>query len=90
MINYDKKTNIKNVLEEIIMECTGRQADLSWETDLIEDLSFDSVDIFSVVAGVEKRFGITFDDVDLLGENFSCVDHFCDLILKQQEEKGQD
>lgn len=85
MKNQNEPIDIRDVLEEIIIECTGRQMDISWDTDLMEDLSLDSVDIFSVVAGVEKRFGITFDDVDLLGENFSRVEQFCDLIRRQLE-----
>ena len=53
---------------------------LSEETDLIEDLKLDSVDVFRVLADVEEAFQIHFDDANLLIEKFSRLGNFCALI----------
>lgn len=79
---------IMEMLQTIIAEVKGEEVEISLETDLIGDLLLDSVEIFAVVSQVEEKIGMEFDDVDLLGENFSCIKNFCQLIQKQLE-KGK-
>lgn len=79
---------IMEMLQTIIAEVKGEEVEISLETDLIGDLLLDSVEIFAVVSQVEEKIGMEFDDVDLLGENFSCVKNFCQLIQIQLE-KGK-
>lgn len=78
---------IRDMLQTIIVEVKGTEVEITYETDLIEDLLMDSVEIFAVVSQVEETIGMEFDDVDLLGENFSCVKNFCLLIQKQLKKR---
>ena len=39
--------------------------------------------VMQIIADVEECFGITFDDVDLLSENFSNTGSFCEMIARQ-------
>ena len=50
---------------------TGDPIVITEETDIFEDLGADSLMVMQIIADVEECFGITFDDVDLLSENFS-------------------
>ena len=62
---------------------------LSEETDLIEDLELDSIEIFQLLTEVEEAFGIQFEDVDLLAENFVKLEDFIELIEKTIESTGE-
>ncbi len=77
-------------LSGIIWECTDQEAEIREETDLFDDLGLDSVEVFQVIVGTEEHFGIEFDDVDLLSENFSQIGSFCRLIQRRLEEGGSD
>ena len=59
---------------------------LSEETDLIEDLELDSIEIFQLLTEVEEAFGIQFEDVDLLAENFVKLEDFIELIIESTGE----
>lgn len=72
-------------LSEIISECTDQDGEIGEETDLLLDLGLDSVEVFQVIVRTEEEFGIEFDDVDLLSENFSEIGSFCRLIQKELE-----
>jgi len=85
----DNRDEILKGLSEIISECTGKDAALSEETDIFDELNLDSVEVFQVIVRAEEVFGIEFDDVDLLSENFSEIGSFCRLIQKELE-KGLD
>ncbi len=72
-------------LSEIISECTAQDGKIREETDIFVDLGLDSVEAFQVIVRTEEVFGIEFDDVDLLSENFSQIGSFCRLIQKELE-----
>ena len=49
----------------------------------------DSIEIMKLIVDTEEYFKITFDDVDLLTENFSQFGKFSRLIEKMISIKGQ-
>lgn len=75
-------------LSEVIRECADRNGEIREETDLFVDLGLDSVEVFQVIVRTEEVFGIEFDDVDLLSENFSQIASFCSLIQRELERGG--
>ena len=48
------------------------------------------MEVFQVIVRTEEDFGIEFDDVDLLSENFSQIGSFCRLIQRELEKGGRD
>lgn len=74
------QTKLFHLIEENYLG--GKSTILSEETDLIRDLGMDSVAIMQMIAEVEDYFRISFDDVDLLIENFSQLGKFSRLIEK--------
>lgn len=75
-------------LSEVIRECADRNGEIREETNLFVDLGLDSVEVFQVIVRTEEVFGIEFDDVDLLSENFSQIASFCSLIQRELERGG--
>lgn len=63
---------------------------VSQKTDLIKDLHMDSVALMQLIVDVEEYFQISFEDVDLLAENFCFVGDFCHLIEKMLVAKGKE
>ena len=76
--------NIQNELIHLLQENNGNPKEilLSEKTDLIKDLQMDSVAVMQLIVDVEEYFQISFNDVDLLAENFSELGNFCRLIGK--------
>ncbi len=90
---HGERMTVDEILEglsEIIRECTDRDGEIREETDLFVDLGLDSVEVFQVIVRTEEDFGIEFDDVDLLSENFSQIGSFCRLIQRELEKGGRD
>ena len=57
------KTKIENELKEIISEmliCTSD--DINIDTDLVNDLGGDSLDIINIVLHIERKYGLRIDD----------------------------
>lgn len=65
--------------------CIKDVGEITENTDLIEDLELDSMDIFRLLTDVEEIFEIQFDDVDLLTENFARIKDFAKLIEMELE-----
>lgn len=82
MTSTEKEETI-HILSDILAECLEKEVAVSEKTDLIADLELDSIDIFRVIVKVEEFFGIEFDDMDLLSENFTDIGSFCELIQGQ-------
>ncbi|MDY4838022.1 MAG: acyl carrier protein [Lachnospiraceae bacterium] len=83
-----------NVKEELVslIKCNcgnSKEICISENTDLIRDLQMDSIEIMQLIVDTEEYFKITFDDVDLLTENFSQFGKFSRLIEKMISIKGQ-
>ena len=90
---HGERMTVDEILEglsQIILECTNRDGEIREETDLFVDLGLDSVEVFQVIVRTEEVFGIEFDDVDLLSENFSQIGSFCSLIQRELERGGRD
>ncbi len=84
-MRLDEKKDIMEKLSGIFSEYTDKEVALSEDTDIFEELDLNSVDIMCVIVRTEKVFGIEFEDVDLLSENFQMIGSFCELIQKQLE-----
>ena len=54
---------------------------------LIEDLGMDSLALMNLVLDIEDEFDISFDDGDLLFENFNRIGDLRDIIEKLESEK---
>lgn len=54
---------------------------------LIEDLNFDSLALMSLVLEIEEAYDISFDDANLLFENFNRIGDLRDIISQLQEEQ---
>lgn len=57
---------------------------------LIEDLGMDSLRLMNLVLDIEDEFGISFDDGDLLFENFNRIGDLRDIIEKLESEKNNE
>lgn len=83
----DNKIEIMNKLSEIISEILDKEVELSFDIDLFDDLDIDSIEVFQLIVKAEEVFGIEFNDIDLLGENFNSIGNFC-LLIQNQIQKG--
>lgn len=52
-------------------------------TDLIDDLSFESLQMVSLIAGIEEKFGIEISEDDLDIEKLRKFKNLCDVIQKK-------
>ena len=67
--------NIHETLIETIKESTSvlfEDIEITEETDVIDDLHFDSISLMYLILEIENRFEIEFDD-DLSYENISTI-----------------
>ncbi len=83
-----------NIKEELVslIKCncgSSKEICISENTDFIQDLQMDSIAIMQLIVDAEEYFNISFDDVDLLTENFSQFGKFSRLIEKMISIKGQ-
>lgn len=61
------KTQVEKELKEIISEmliCTSD--DINIDTDLVDDLGGDSLDIINIVMHIERKYGLRIDDDEKL------------------------
>ena len=84
-MRLNDKKDIMEKLSRIFSEYADKEMILSEDTDIFKDLDLDSVDIMHVIVNAEEVFGIEFDDVDLLSENFQVIGDFCELIQRLLE-----
>ena len=62
---------------------------LANETSLMESGILDSLTLLRLVVFLEKRFGITMGDADLLPENFASVNTICAYLRAREPGKRQ-
>lgn len=67
MINSDEITTVI----QSVMPDKGRH--FTEETDIINDLGFDSVNLLELISSLEVNFSLTFNDDDLEIEHFQTV-----------------
>lgn len=80
----DIEKELYRLLEEVCGVNTSMEK-FTDEADLIEDLGLDSLGVMELLDAVEDTFGICFDDVDLLAENFTCMKDLVSLIYKTRK-----
>lgn len=56
--------------------------DFASSTDFISDGMLDSFDVVTLVAALDKKYGISIDGVDIIPENFQCVEAIVALLKK--------
>lgn len=69
---------LKEVIESILEE----EVEITGQTQLIDDLEFDSVSIVELITKIEESFSITFNDEDLLVDQFETVDSLVHYIME--------
>jgi acyl carrier protein len=62
---------------------------LANETSLMESGILDSLTLLRLVVFLEKRFGITMGDADLLPENFASVNAICAYLRAREPGKQE-
>ena len=76
-----------NSLYTIIENQLSTPRNLNDDMRLIEDLGMDSLALMNLVLDIEDEFDISFDDGDLLFENFNRIGDLRDIIEKLESEK---
>ena len=76
-----------NSLYTIIGNQLSTPRNLNDDIRLIEDLGMDSLALMNLVLDIEDEFDISFDDGDLLFENFNRIGDLRDIIEKLESEK---
>ena len=79
-----------NSLYTIIGNQLSTPRNLNDDMRLIEDLGMDSLALMNLVLDIEDEFGISFDDVNLLFENFNRIGDLRDIIEKLESEKNNE
>ena len=69
-------------IREIVVEQLGvNEEDVKLETNFIEDLEADSLDLFQVIMEIEDAFDVKVEEV----ENIKTVSDAVNLLKKQQQ-----
>lgn len=68
-------------IAEVIFETVGAE-NVEKEQDLKTDLGLDSLSLVAVIAGMEEKFGIEFDESDLDPSEIVSVKDLVDLAEK--------
>lgn len=74
-------------LYEIIMRHMHVRKNLNDDMHLIEDLGFDSLNMMSLIVDLETSYDISFDDAELLFDNFNCIGDLRQVITDLSEGK---
>lgn len=79
--------SIKERLYKLILDLSEKDdAIITDKTNLIDDLSFDSVLMVSMIVEIESKFGITLDDDDLELDILSSVEQLEKMINQKVTE----
>ena len=74
-------------LYEIIMRHMRVRKNLNDDMRLIEDLGFDSLSMMSLIVDLETSYDISFDDAELLFDNFNRIGDLRQVITNLSEGK---
>jgi acyl carrier protein len=58
------------------------EVDFSASQDFIDDGILDSFDVVTLVAAIDKEFGISIDGVDIVPEHFRTINAITNLVRK--------
>ena len=78
---------------EMLSEHTrmGQKVQIGPETDLIEDLGMDSVELIAVLDEIEEKWGVDFIELDDFSERIKCAEKMwmgIRELISQKELKG--
>lgn len=76
----EKKMNIERKLKALIVDITTEKVDnnsIDTNTDLINDLGFDSIEIIELIVEIENEFKIEIDDDDI---NMNILTTYSELL----------
>lgn len=76
---------VEEIIKEICPEKLAKfleERELKEDTDLLEELELDSVDIVTLITQLEERFGVVFQDEDMMSPDFYCFGFLCQAIRK--------
>lgn len=78
----EQRMDIREELMQLIRSQSGRDAaeEFAPDSDLMEDLGFDSIQIMELFAVIEETYGITFTDYVSLLDSLDSVSAFTDYV----------
>lgn len=78
----EQRMDISEELMQLIRSQSGRNAaeEFTPDSDLMEDLGFDSIQIMELFAVIEETYGITFTDYVSLLDSLDSVSAFTDYV----------
>ncbi|WP_189597519.1 acyl carrier protein [Paenibacillus elgii] len=79
----DIRDSVLQILKEIISVDDAINRD-----DFLGEHGLDSIKAVSLIVSLEEHFDITFDDGELLFENFSSINNIQEMINKKFEDKS--
>ena len=78
---FDKIKDI--IVEQLQVE----ESEVTMDTNLMKDLSADSLDAVEIIMAIEDEYGIAFTDEDLASSDIKIVGKIIDLIVTKMGEK---
>ena len=76
------KDNIRSVVRQTM---PNKELVINDDTDLIDDLGFDSIAMIALISGLEEKCGISFDDDELDLRNFKNITSISNTVRKCYE-----
>ena len=84
-----REKNIEKTIRELIAkEMSVDSADITLETNLIDDLNADSMAIVNVVTAIEAKYKITFPDESKIKYNGYTLQFLIDGVVNALQEKS--
>ncbi len=84
-----REKNIEKTIREFIAkEMSVDSADITLETNLIDDLNADSMAIVNVVTAIEAKYKITFPDESKIKYNGYTLQFLIDGVVNALQEKS--
>lgn len=80
-----------NELKTMIMKfCENKDAEIDYDTKIMDDLQFDSLAVMGLLVEIEETFGVDFTDLENFEERFNrCGDLYQGILeLMEKREKG--
>ncbi|MGX7149748.1 acyl carrier protein [Enterococcus ureasiticus] len=81
-----EKKKIESILILIINELKDYK-NLDVDTDIVDDLNFDSLEIINLLVIVEDKFDMEFDGDDMVLENVRTIGLLSGLVIKQLDKR---
>jgi acyl carrier protein len=80
--NMKKLSEVKLQVISILSEIRP-EYDFSQDLNFIEEGMLDSLDIVTLVTGLDEKFSISIDGKDIIPENFSSLELIANLLKKK-------